>query len=53
VASVIYVGTHLFGIDGPPVLAVGYAVTTILGAVLIIGGAVLLHRKDAHAYLVR
>jgi hypothetical protein len=53
VASVVYVVSHLFGIEGPPVLAVTFAVSTILGAVLIVGGAVLLHRKDAHAYLVR
>jgi hypothetical protein len=45
-ASVVYVGSHLFGFEGPPA-------TTIVGTVLIIGGAVLLHRKDAHAYLVR
>jgi hypothetical protein len=52
-ASVVYVGSHVFGIEGPPVVAVVYAATTIVGVVLIIGGAVLLHRKDAHAYLVR
>jgi hypothetical protein len=52
-ASVVYVVSHLFGIEAPPVIAVVYAATTIVGVVLIIGGAVLLHRKDAHAYLVR
>jgi hypothetical protein len=52
-ASVVYVISHLFGIQLPPVAAVVYAATTIVGAVLIIGGAVLVHRKDAHAYLVR
>jgi hypothetical protein len=52
-ASVVYVGSHLIGFEGPPIAAVGYAATTIVGAVLIVGGVVLLHRKDAHAYLVR
>jgi disulfide bond formation protein DsbB len=52
-ASVVYVGSHLFGFEGPPVVALVFAATTIVGTVLIIGGAVLLHRKDAHAYLVR
>jgi hypothetical protein len=52
-ASVVYVCSHLFGIEAPPIVAVSYAATTIVGAVLIIGGAVLLHRKAAHAYLVR
>jgi peptidoglycan/LPS O-acetylase OafA/YrhL len=52
-ASVVYVVSHLFGITGTPALAVGYAATTIIGTVLIVGGAVLLHRKDAHGYLVR
>jgi hypothetical protein len=52
-ASVVYVLSHLFQLEGPPVVAFVYAATTIVGTVLIIGGAVLLHRKDAHAYLVR
>ena len=52
-ASVVYVGTNLFGFEAPPVLAVVYAVTSIVGSVLIVGGVVLLHRKDAHAFLVR
>jgi hypothetical protein len=52
-ASVVYVVSHLFGIEASPVVAVVYAATTIVGVVLIIGGVVLLHRKDAHAYLVR
>jgi hypothetical protein len=52
-ASVVYVLSHLFQLEGAPVVAFGYAATTIVGTVLIMGGAVLLHRKDAHAYLVR
>ena len=53
VASVVYVSTNLFGFEAPPVLAVLHAVTSIVGSVLIVGGVVLLHRKDAHAFLVR
>jgi hypothetical protein len=30
-----------------------YAVSAIVGSVLIIGGVFLLHRKDAHAFFVR
>ena len=52
-AYVVYVGTNLFGFEAPPVVAVLYAVTSIVGSVLIVGGLVLLHRKDAHAFLVR
>ncbi|WP_319450888.1 MULTISPECIES: hypothetical protein [unclassified Mycobacterium] len=52
-ASVVYVLSHLFQLEGPPVVAFVYAAATIVGTVLIVGGAVLLHRKDAHAYLVR
>jgi hypothetical protein len=52
-ASVVYVIPHLFQIDGQPISAVVFAATSIVGIVLIIGGAVLLHRKDAHDYLVR
>jgi hypothetical protein len=30
-----------------------YAVSAIVGAVLIVGGVFLLHRKDAHSFFVR
>lgn len=53
VASVVYVGMNLFSVDRPPTQAVLYAVSAIVGSVLIIGGVYLLHRKDAHAYFVR
>jgi hypothetical protein len=53
VASVVYAGTSLFSVDRPTVLALVYAVSAIVGSVLIAGGVVLLHRKDAHAYFVR
>lgn len=53
VASVVYVGTSLFSVDRPTTAAVIYAVSAIVGSVLIIGGVFLLHRKDAHAFFVR
>lgn len=52
-ASVVYTGINLFSMTRPPAAAVGYAVTTIFASVLIVGGAYLLHRKDAHAYFTR
>lgn len=53
VASVVYVGTSLFSIDRSTTPAVIYAVSAIVGSVLILGGVFLLHRKDAHAFFVR
>ncbi len=53
VASVVYVATGLFTLDRPPSAAVAYAVTAIIGSVLIGGGVFLLHRKDAHAFFTR
>jgi hypothetical protein len=53
VASVVYAGTSLFSTDRPTVSAVIFAVSAIVGSVLIIGGVFLLHRKDAHAFFVR
>jgi hypothetical protein len=53
VASVVYAATSLFTVDRPPVAALTYAVTAIFGSVLIVGGAFLLHRKDAHAFFTR
>ena len=38
---------------GPAAAAVIYAVTAIVGSVLIAGGVFLLHRKDAHAFFTR
>ncbi|OBI74040.1 hypothetical protein [Mycobacterium sp. E740] len=52
-AAVVYVTTSLFNVDRPPAAALTYAVTAILGSVLILGGAYLLHRKDASEYFVR
>jgi hypothetical protein len=53
IASVVYAATSLFTVDRPPVAAVIYAVTAIVGSVLIAGGVFLLHRKDAHAFFTR
>ena len=53
VASVVYAGSSLFSVDRPPTPAVLYAVSAIIGSVLIFGGVFLLHRKDAHAFFVR
>jgi hypothetical protein len=53
VASMVYVGTSLFTADRPTTSALLYAVSAIVGSVLIAGGVFLLHRKDAHAFFVR
>jgi hypothetical protein len=53
VASVVYVGSSLFSIDRPTTSAFVYAVSAIVGSVLIAGGVFLLHRKDANAFFVR
>jgi uncharacterized membrane protein len=53
IASVVYIATSLFTVDRPPAAAVTYAVTAIVGSVLIVGGVFLLHRKDAHAFFTR
>jgi hypothetical protein len=52
-ATIIYVVTSLFTVHRGPVAAVTFAVTGIVGSVLIAGGAYLLHRKDAHAFFTR
>jgi drug/metabolite transporter (DMT)-like permease len=53
VATIVYVATNLFTADRPTAAAVTYAVSSILGTVLIAGGVFLLHRKDAHAFFTR
>ena len=53
VATVVYVATNLFTVERPTAAALIYAVSGILGAVLIAGGVFLLHRKDAHAFFTR
>ncbi|WP_308161849.1 hypothetical protein [Mycolicibacterium goodii] len=51
--SVIHVVTGLFGGERPPAVAVAYALTGIVGSVLIVGGVYLLHRKDANGFFTR
>ena len=53
VATIAYVATNLFTVDRATPAAVTYAVSGILGSVLIAGGVFLLHRKDAHAFFTR
>ena len=53
VTAVVYVATSLFTVERPTAAAVTYAVSGILGSVLIAGGVFLLHRKDAHAFFTR
>jgi hypothetical protein len=53
IASVVYTATSLFTVDRPPTAAITYAITAIVGSVLIAGGVFLLHRKDAHAFFTR
>jgi hypothetical protein len=52
-ASVVYVVTSLFTVDRPAGVAVTYAITAIVGSVLIAGGTYVLHRADTHAYFTR
>lgn len=52
--SVAYSVTNLFTVERESaVAAFGYAVTTIIGSVLIAGGIFLLHRKDANDFFTR
>jgi hypothetical protein len=53
IASVVYTTSSLFTVDRSPGAAVVYAVTAIVGSVLIAGGVFLLHRKDAHDFFTR
>ena len=51
--TVIYTGASLFSTERETVQAVIFAVTGIIGSVLIVGGAVLLHRQDAHGFFAK
>ncbi|CAN5576456.1 hypothetical protein BH10ACT9_BH10ACT9_54850 [soil metagenome] len=52
-ASIVSVGTGLFGVERPAVAAVIFAITGIVGAVLLGGGIYLLHRKESQEYFTR
>jgi hypothetical protein len=51
--TIVFVTVSLFAADRPEVAAVVYAVTGIMGSVLIAGGMYLLHRKDAHTFFTK
>lgn len=53
VISVVHSVSSLITGDREAAAAVGYAVTAIVGSVLIVGGIYLLHREDATGYLTR
>ncbi len=49
----VYSVSDLFTVSREPAAAVPYAVAAIVGSVLIAGGVVLLHRKDAQSFFTR
>ncbi len=51
--GIVSVVSGLFNTERPAVAAVVFAVTGIVGAVLIAGGIFLLHRKDAQEFFTR
>lgn len=51
--SAVYTVTSLFTVDRTAGVAVTYAISTIVGSVLIAGGMYLLHRPDSHGYFTR
>ncbi|MGV0991498.1 MAG: hypothetical protein ACOYBX_05840 [Mycobacterium sp.] len=53
VATIVYTAVTLFGVVRDPIPAVIYAVTGIIGSVLIGGGIYLLHRPDSHTFFTR
>jgi hypothetical protein len=52
-AAIVSVVSGLFSGERPPLAAFIFAITGIVGAVLIAGGIFLLHRKDAQAFFTR
>ncbi|KAA0110720.1 hypothetical protein [Mycolicibacterium sp. P1-5] len=52
-ASVIYTAASLFSTDRETAQALIFAVTGIVGSVLILGGAFLLHRPDAQGFFTK
>ncbi|WP_293308419.1 hypothetical protein [Mycolicibacterium sp.] len=53
VATIVYTAVTLLGVVRDPIPAAIYAVTGIIGSVLIGGGIYLLHRPDSHAFFTR
>ncbi|MEI7914487.1 MAG: hypothetical protein WCH82_07040 [Mycobacteriaceae bacterium] len=53
VATIVYTAVSLFGVARPTLGAIVYAVTGIIGSVLIAGGVFALHRPDSQQHFVR
>ena len=53
IATIIYTLASLISVERPPLAAVVFAVTGIVGSVLIGGGIYLLHRTDSHGFFTR
>ena len=53
VVTIVYTAVTVLGVVRDPVPAVIYAVTGIIGSVLIGGGIYLLHRPDSHTFFIR
>ncbi|MCX2933231.1 hypothetical protein ORI20_23445 [Mycobacterium sp. CVI_P3] len=53
VATVVYTAASLFSTERETVQAVIFAVTGIVGSVLIMGGIFLLHRQDAQGFFTK
>ena len=53
IATIIYTLASLISVVRPPLSAVVFAATGIIGSVLIGGGIYLLHRTDSHGFFTR
>lgn len=53
IATIIYTLASLISVERPPLAAVVFAATGIIGSVLIGGGIYLLHRTDSHGFFTR
>lgn len=53
VATIVYTAASLFGVPRPPLGAVVYATTGIIGSVLIGGGIYALHRPESQQHFAR
>jgi len=53
IATIIYTLASLISVTRPPLAAVVFAATGIIGSVLIGGGIYLLHRTESHGFFTR
>jgi len=53
IATIVYTLASLVSVSRPTLSAVVFAVTGIIGSVLIGGGIYLLHRPDSHGFFTR